>query len=197
MFQIWQRVVGTIAWLFFLKTDGDMIPLNGQILLSKLQTQWNLLNPLWPEDPVYQHVVLGPKMQSQVNPLTTFDIKKKQRSLGSILMPPAPVGFKRMRREQEKAFEKRTDDLLAVFVYLYLYFYLCLYLYFYIYVCLHQNLPRHARVSTLEFQNSTGFAPFSPSVPLSFSSSLASSSGPSTMSFLTNHTGWTDPLISV
>ena len=62
-----------------------------------------------------------------------------QRSLGSILMPPAPVGFKRMRREQEKAFEKRTDDLLAVFVYLYLYFYICLHLY--LFICLFAPKP--------------------------------------------------------
>ena len=37
-----------------------------------------------------------------------------QRSLGSILCPPASVRFPRMRKEQEKKFEKRANDLLAV-----------------------------------------------------------------------------------
>ena len=69
-----------------------------------------------PEDPVYQYAVLGPAMDSQVTNFRNIfaSFSSSQRSLGSILCPPASVRFPRMRKEQEKTFEKRANDLLAV-----------------------------------------------------------------------------------
>ena len=113
-----------------------------------------------------------------------------QRSLGSILLPPPSVRYTRMRKEQEATFAKRESDQIAV-------------------GCVIKNKPhthtltqailgalnvqfhicRWSKAPTPRFPSSTGSAPFSPSRSLSFSFSLASSSGLCTMSSKMRATG--------
>ena len=104
-----------------------------------------------------------------------------QRSLGSILLPPPSVRYTRMRKEQEATFAKRESDQIAVGCVitqailgaLNVQFHIC----------------RWSKAPTPRFPSSTGSAPFSPSRSLSFSFSLASSSGLCTMSSKMRATG--------
>jgi len=154
-------------------------------LMIFLQLKANMMSP---EDPVYQHAVLGPTRKSQVNLINwnvndnVLEISSKisledvgflfktwccfsQRSLGSILLPPAPVGFKRMRREQEKAFEKRSNDQSAVQSASSFINYICQALNFTSIFFTHVTIwfvSRPARATAHQSPFSTGFAPFWP-----------------------------------